>query len=102
MARTVPSDTALRVADLSQTAENGFARIAWNGEVLAQITPPTQKFGTAYVSPPSGSFLQATHAGEAALVSASLETLQGCKRVVDLFSGSGTFSLPIAQHSEVH
>ncbi len=83
-------------------SENGFSRIAWNGEVLAQLTPPTQKFGTAYVTPPSGSFLQATKEGEDALVTASLETLDGCKRVIDLFSGSGTFSLPIAKHAEIH
>ncbi len=83
-------------------AKHGFARISWNGEVLAQIKPPIQKFGTAHVIPPNGAFLQATQEGEKTLVSASLETLQGCKRVLDLFSGSGTFSLPLAQHSEVH
>jgi 23S rRNA (uracil1939-C5)-methyltransferase len=36
------------------------------------------------------------------LVGAALETLAGCKHVVDFFSGSGTFTLPIAQKSEVH
>lgn len=86
----------------SFAAENNFARISWNSEVLAQLTPPTQKFGTAFVIPPSGSFLQATQEGEYALVSASLETFSGCKRVIDLFSGSGTFSLPIAKNAEVH
>lgn len=86
----------------SFAAENSFARISWNGEILAQLTPPTQKFGTAFVIPPSGSFLQATKQGEDALVSASLETLVDCKRIIDLFSGSGTFSLPIAKNAEVH
>jgi 23S rRNA (uracil1939-C5)-methyltransferase len=81
---------------------HGFARISWNGEVLAQLKPPVQKFGPAHVIPPAGSFLQATPQGEAAMVSASLETLVGCKRVLDLFSGSGTFTLPLSQHSEVH
>ncbi len=83
-------------------AANGFARISWNNEVLAQLKPPTQKFGPAHVIPPAGSFLQATPQGEQALVAASLETLSGCKRVLDLFSGSGTFALPLSQHSEVH
>lgn len=83
-------------------ASNNFARISWNGEVIAQIKPPTQKFGAGHVIPPSGSFLQATHDGESALVNAALETLSGCKRVLDLFSGSGTFTLPLAQIAEVH
>lgn len=83
-------------------AKHGFARISWNGEVLAQLKPPTQKFGPAFVIPPSGSFLQATKQGEQALVACAMETLQGCKRVLDLFSGSGTFALPLAQDAEVH
>ncbi|MBL4751369.1 MAG: class I SAM-dependent RNA methyltransferase [Amylibacter sp.] len=83
-------------------ALHGFARISWNGEVLAQLQPPTQKFGPAHIIPPSGSFLQATPQGEQVLVSAALETLDGCKRVLDLFSGSGTFTLPLSQIAEVH
>lgn len=83
-------------------ATHGFARISWNGEVLAQLKPPFQKFGPALVIPPAGSFLQATPQGENAMVSASLETLTGCKRVLDLFSGSGTFTLPLSRQSEVH
>ena len=81
---------------------HNFARISWNGEILAQIKPPTQSFGTGQVIPPSGSFLQATKEGEETLVSASLETLAGCKNVLDLFSGSGTFTLPLAQNAQVH
>ncbi len=83
-------------------AAHGFARISWNGEVLAQLKPPFQKFGTALVIPPAGSFLQATPQGENTMVSASLKTLAGCKRVLDLFSGSGTFTLPLSKHSKVH
>lgn len=83
-------------------AAHDFARISWNGEVLAQIKPPTQKFGTAFVIPPAGCFLQATKHGEQMLVKASLETLGDCKRVLDLFSGCGTFALSLAKNAEVH
>lgn len=83
-------------------ATHDVARISWNTEVLAQLKPPIQRFGTAKIIPPSGTFLQATKQGEQALVSASLETLNGCKRVLDLFSGCGTFSLPLVQIAEVH
>ncbi len=82
--------------------QNGLARISWNGEVLAQFKPPVQTFGPARVIPPSGSFLQATPMGEKTLVDAAIETLAGCKNLLDLFSGSGTFTLPLAQFAQVH
>ena len=52
--------------------------------------------------PPPGAFLQATPEGEAALVSAVQEIVAGKKRIIDLFSGCGTFSLPLAQNADVH
>ena len=64
--------------------------------------PPVQRFGKAQVVPPPGAFLQATKDGEQALTQAVLEIVGSSKRVVDLFAGSGTFSLPLAEGSEVH
>ena len=45
--------------------QHRYARLSWNGEVIAMQTPPLQRFGNAAVTPPPGSFLQATDAGEA-------------------------------------
>lgn len=80
----------------------GFARLTWEGEVLAQEVPPDQAMGAARVAPPPGAFLQATDEGERALVSAVLETVSGARKVADLFAGCGTFSLPLAAAAEVH
>ena len=44
---------------------------------------------------PIGSFLQATEDGEAALVEAVRETIQGTARTADLFAGLGTFALSL-------
>lgn len=97
-----PLDGPLRL-DLGQLAERfGLARLAWEGEVVAQRTPPHQRFGPALVAPPPGAFLQATAEGEKALLSAVTETIQGAKRVADLFAGCGTFALPLAAQAEVH
>lgn len=82
-------------------ANSGFARLAWNGEVLAMAQPPVQTFGRAYVVPPPGGFLQATAEGQAALTKAVLAALKGSARVADLFAGSGTFALPLAETAEV-
>ena len=47
------------------------------------------------VALPSGSFLQATADGEAALVAAVREAVGGAKRPLDLFAGLGTFALAL-------
>ena len=79
-----------------------FARLSWNGDVVLQQRPPAQKFATALVVPPPGAFLQATAEGEAALVASVLEGVGPARQVIDLFSGCGTFSLPLATVCEVH
>ena len=65
-------------------------------------TPPVQRFGAAKVTPPPGAFLQATPHGEAALITAVREAVGEARHVIDLFAGSGTFSLPLADRAEVH
>ncbi|MEM9145285.1 MAG: class I SAM-dependent RNA methyltransferase [Pseudomonadota bacterium] len=82
-------------------ARAGLARLAWNGEVAVTISPPVHRLGSATLLPPPGGFLQPTVEGEAALVAAVLEITEGAARVADLFSGSGTFTLPLAERAEV-
>ncbi len=82
-------------------ARAGLARLAWNGEVAVTIAEPVQRFGRARVVPPPGGFLQPTAEGEAALVAAVREAVGEVRRVADLFAGSGTFALPLAEAAEV-
>ena len=97
-----PLDGPLRIS-LAQLAEkHHIARLTWDDEPVAMEQPPTQTFGPAQVCPPPGSFLQATRDGEAALLAAVLEITHGARRIVDLFAGCGTFSLPLARLAEVH
>jgi 23S rRNA (uracil1939-C5)-methyltransferase len=92
----------LRVELAGLAEAHNLARLAWNDEVVVTRKPPEQQFGVARVAPPAGAFLQATAEGEAALIAAVLEAATGAKRIVDLFSGAGTFTLPLAAHSGVH
>lgn len=97
-----PLDTDMRIA-VAQIAETSqAARISWDGEVIVSRHQPEHLMGNAKVVPPPGSFLQATVEGQASLVSAVLKIVEGSERVVDLFSGCGTFSLPVAAKSSVH
>jgi len=97
-----PLDAALRL-DLARLVEtHGFARLTWDGETVALRDRPALTMGFATVVPPAGAFLQATQEGEAALLQAVRQALGPQKRVVDLFSGIGTFTLPLAGTMEIH
>ena len=80
----------------------GLSRLTWNDEPVVTIAPPVQRFGGVAVVPPPGAFLQATRHGEATLLAAVDEITTGAGRIVDLFSGCGTFSLPLSRRAEVH
>jgi 23S rRNA (uracil1939-C5)-methyltransferase len=97
-----PLDADLRL-DLARVVEaHGFSRLTWDGETVALRDRPVLTIGPASVVPPPGAFLQATTEGEAALLAAVRDALGPQRRIVDLFSGIGTFALPLAEGSEVH
>jgi len=90
-----------QIADLAQVAVgHRVQRLSWNGDVLMR-QPAMQIFGNALVEPPSGAFLQATKSGEGALLAGVLAGVSDAANVVDLFSGSGTFTLPVAKIADV-
>lgn len=82
-------------------ATSDMARLAWDGDVVVTRRPPGQIMGRARVIPPPGGFLQPTLHGERTLISAMREAVSGAAMVADLFCGSGTFSLPLAETCEV-
>ena len=97
-----PLDSALQLELARVTETHGFARLTWNNEAVALRSAPMQRFGRVLVSPPPGAFLQATAEGEAALLQAISRAIGPAKKIVDLFAGIGTFSLPLSERSEVH
>jgi 23S rRNA (uracil1939-C5)-methyltransferase len=78
-----------------------LARLSFDGDPIIERAKPTLRMGRARVSPPPGAFLQPTALGEETLARLVLDALSGAKRVVDLFSGIGTFALRAAEHAEV-
>lgn len=93
---------AMQKMELARLADqHGLARLSWEGEVVAQSAEPLVALGPARAGLPPGAFLQATEAGEAALVSLVKQALGPQKRLADLFCGLGTFSLPLAAEAEV-
>jgi len=88
---------------LTQTvlAMRGIARVSLNDEILIEPQKPALKFGKAEVNPPPGNFTQATIAAENAMADIVVGHFGKAKRVVDLFAGCGTFSLRLAEKSQV-
>ncbi len=79
----------------------GVIRITVEGAPAVMFEAPVVRFGDVLVAIPPGGFLQASAEGEAVLTAFVLRHAQGAKRIADLFSGCGTFSLPLAQQAAV-
>ena len=83
------------------TRATNVARLTWNGETVVKRRETTISMADSLVPIPPGAFLQATEDGQAALIAATTEILEGSKRVIDLFAGAGTFTLSAARYAEV-
>jgi len=79
-----------------------IVRVTSGSELLFQSDAPEVCFGKAMVKIPPQAFLQPTRDGEITLQRCVREAVGKARRVVDLFSGCGTFSLPMAERARVH
>ena len=84
-------------------ARSRLARLIWHSAghrplLLSGETPPVVHHGGFAVPFPAAGFLQATRSGEddiVAAVLAGLQTLAPPARLLDLYAGSGTLTLPL-------
>jgi 23S rRNA (uracil1939-C5)-methyltransferase len=79
-----------------------LARLSNHGARIIERRAPLLRIGRAEVTPPSGTFLQATQAGEEALAQSVCGALADARHIADLFAGLGTFSLRLAEKARVH
>lgn len=78
------------------------ARVTFNNQLLLEIAVPEVDESSVPVRPPPQAFLQSTREGETALQDHVLKVVGKAKTVADLFSGVGTFALPLAKKAKVH
>jgi 23S rRNA (uracil1939-C5)-methyltransferase len=91
----------LRLALTRKAGQLGLARLSLHGDTIIEFKAPVVRFGNVEVAIPPGGFLQATSAGEEAMVRRVMEGLGSAGRTADLFAGSGTFTLRMAALAQV-
>lgn len=97
-------DAAMALQDFASA--HALARLAIDQgdglETIWQPEPPTVRFGDIAVEVPPFAFLQATAAGQEALVDAVKTAIGEAKAVADLFAGVGTFALSVQAGRKVY
>ena len=91
-----------RQAAIGIALKANLARLTVQCEVLAEARKPIVRFDGIAVPLPPGGFLQASAAAETAMRERVVAHLSGAKAVADLFSGCGTFALPLSRLAAVH
>jgi 23S rRNA (uracil1939-C5)-methyltransferase len=108
------TDAAPSVSDRALLAgfarAHGLPRISWargNGapEAICVLRPAVTRFSGGEVTPPPGTFLQASADGERAIVDAVLDGLPepraGRLRISELYAGCGTITFALAARGRV-
>lgn len=107
------TDAALTAPDrrklIEFAKEHGMPRVSvaepkQTPEPVVILETPVLRFAGVCVTPPPGGFLQASEAGEAAIVAAmvaGLPKLRAKSRIIELYAGCGTLSFPLAKQARV-
>jgi 23S rRNA (uracil1939-C5)-methyltransferase len=82
--------------------DTGIVRLMLGNEMVFETAAPIVTLGGVAVKPPPHAFLQPSREGEAVLQEKVLALTAKAKNVADLFSGCGTFCLPLAARAKVH
>ena len=82
-------------------------RISWQCQnddisVLKVITPPQITIDTQDIPFSPGSFLQVSNASQKAIIQFIKQHTNNKTKILDLFTGIGTYSIPLSKHSQIH
>ena len=97
---------AAREAIAAFAAQDLVARVSWKepdfpAEPVAQINAPKVDISGVAVDLPMGAFLQASVAGERAILAQVLAGVGDARRIADLYCGVGSFTLALAAQAIV-
>jgi 23S rRNA (uracil1939-C5)-methyltransferase len=78
-----------------------LTRLTLDGETISSLGRPTVSFGAAAIEVEPAMFLQAVPEAEQIMSALILDAVGRARTVVDLFSGAGTFTFPLAARARV-
>ncbi len=81
--------------------EHNIARLTIDQEVIVTGVAPVVLIDQRPVHIFPGGFLQATEPSQNRMIEIIAGAAEGCKNIADLYSGIGTFSIPLARHAFV-
>lgn len=84
-----------------QAAEYRLLRLHWNDDLVFQDSAPLVAIDDCAVPMPPEAFLQASESAQRYMISYVLRHACEVTAVMDLFSGLGTFSLPLSKLADV-
>ena len=91
--------TSAKILRISFKEKNGLVSIPLQSEIKNKLGILNNK--TIYSFPPPGGFLQPTKNGEREIIKYVLNAVSGSKKIIDLFCGSGTLSIPMSQNATI-
>jgi 23S rRNA (uracil1939-C5)-methyltransferase len=94
-------DAADRAALAALIAPTRILRLSMAGDPVVSRAAPLLTIGPAKVVPPPGIFLQAAAVAEQTMIDLVIAGVGKARSIADLFSGIGTFSLPLARRARV-
>ncbi len=90
-----------RTAVVEVANRSRIARISVDGAPMLTRAVPALTMAGVQVVPPPGAFVQAAAEAETTMVALAAEAAGNSKRVIDLFSGLGTFTFALAARARV-
>ena len=97
--KELDADTYQEIANICN--EHQIARLTIDNEAIFSQCTPYLSFDNINMEIASGGFLQAVQSAQNFMTSIIIDNLQDTKQALDLFSGMGTFTLPMAKKVKV-
>ena len=95
----ITSLSSANILRISFQEKNGLITFPLQKEIKNQLGKLKNKIIHSF--PPPGGFLQPTKYGETEIIKYVLNATKESKKIVDLFCGSGTLSIPMSQNAEI-